>query len=108
MARWASFSQVSSTSPMPFWTKVVVEPRAPLSSTGTLANSFCRKARALASVAPRLAFGEGVGDQVGSNRAPPPVFGLAVTTWTPGLTRSDQGLDPPSGSLRTRRTMVEV
>ena len=31
----ASFSQASSTSPMPRCTKVVVEPRAPVSSTGT-------------------------------------------------------------------------
>ena len=34
-ARYASFSQASSTSPIPRWTKVVVEPRAPESSTGT-------------------------------------------------------------------------
>src|SRR3546814_1718058 len=38
-ARKASFSQASMTSPMPRSTKVVVEPRAPLSSTGTLAKS---------------------------------------------------------------------
>ena len=36
-ARKASFSQASSTSPMPRSAKVVVEPRAPVSSTGTLA-----------------------------------------------------------------------
>ena len=34
-ARCASFSQASSTSPMPRLVKVVVEPRAPESSTGT-------------------------------------------------------------------------
>jgi hypothetical protein len=36
-ARNASFSQASSTSPMPRCAKVVVDPRAPVSSTGTLA-----------------------------------------------------------------------
>ena len=36
-ARNASFSHASSTSPMPRCTKVVVAPRAPVSSTGTLA-----------------------------------------------------------------------
>ena len=35
IASSASFSQASSTSPMPRSTKVVVEPRAPASSTGT-------------------------------------------------------------------------
>jgi hypothetical protein len=35
--RKASFSQASSTSPTPRWAKVVVEPRAPESSTGTCA-----------------------------------------------------------------------
>ena len=33
--RKASFSQERKTSPMPRWAKVVVEPRAPESSTGT-------------------------------------------------------------------------
>ena len=33
--RKASFSQEMNTSPMPRWAKVVVEPRAPESSTGT-------------------------------------------------------------------------
>ncbi len=34
-ARKASFSQARSTSPISRWTNVVVEPRAPESSTGT-------------------------------------------------------------------------
>ena len=33
-ARNASFSHARRTSPMPFWAKVIVEPRAPASSTG--------------------------------------------------------------------------
>ena len=36
-ARYASFSQASRASPSPRSTNVVVEPRAPVSSTGTLA-----------------------------------------------------------------------
>ena len=44
-SRWASFSQASSTSPMPRSAKVTVE-RAPVSSTGTLANKLADELRA--------------------------------------------------------------
>ncbi|MNH35516.1 hypothetical protein D3C79_962080 [compost metagenome] len=40
-ARKASFSQASNTSPWPLLTKVMVEPRAPVSNTGTCLNSSC-------------------------------------------------------------------
>ncbi len=40
-ARNASFSQASSTSPIWLLTKVMVEPRAPVSSTGTCLYSAC-------------------------------------------------------------------
>jgi len=46
--RIASFSHAMSTSPWPRSTKVVVDPRAPLSSTGTLRNSLAMKPLALA------------------------------------------------------------
>ena len=49
-ARKASFSQEMNTSPMPRSTKVVVEPRAPESSTGTLAKMARTKSRALSSL----------------------------------------------------------
>ena len=51
-ARNASFSQASSTSPMPRCAKVVVEPRAPVSSTGTLAKSAAMNSRIFASSPP--------------------------------------------------------
>ena len=51
-ARCASFSQVISTSPMLRCAKVVVEPRAPVSSTGTLAKSRRTKSRAVVSLPP--------------------------------------------------------
>ena len=49
-ARKASFSQEMKTSPMPRSTNVVVEPRAPESSTGTLAKTALTKSRALSSL----------------------------------------------------------
>ena len=48
----ASFSQAISTSPMPRSTKVVVAPRAPVSSTGTFLNSFLMNSFAVASLPP--------------------------------------------------------
>ena len=48
----ASDSKVSSTSPMPRWVKVVVAPRPPPSSTGTLASTLETKSRACASLPP--------------------------------------------------------
>ncbi|MNN53551.1 hypothetical protein D3C81_1683150 [compost metagenome] len=49
-ARNASFSQASSTSPMLLLTKVMVEPRAPVSSTGTFLYSCSVNSLALASL----------------------------------------------------------
>jgi hypothetical protein len=40
IARYASFSHASSTSPISRWAKVVVEPRAPVSRTGTCLNKL--------------------------------------------------------------------
>ena len=48
--RNASFSQAISTSPIPRSMKVVVAPRAPESSTGTLAYSLPTNSCALASL----------------------------------------------------------
>ncbi|MCY1539616.1 hypothetical protein D9M68_752110 [compost metagenome] len=48
-ARKASFSQASSTSPTPRCTKVMVEPRAPVSSTGTFLYRLPTNSLALAS-----------------------------------------------------------
>jgi hypothetical protein len=48
-ANKASFSQASSTSPWPRSTKVVVEPRAPVSSTGTFFSSLPTNSCAAAS-----------------------------------------------------------
>ena len=50
--RNASFSHASSTSPMPRCTNVVVEPRAPVSSTGTFLNSLRTYSFAVASLPP--------------------------------------------------------
>ena len=55
-ARYASFSQASSTSPIPRCTNVVVAPRAPESSTGTFLNSAVTNSRALASLPPGRRF----------------------------------------------------
>jgi hypothetical protein len=52
MARNASFSQASSTSPMPRWTNVVVEPRAPVSRTGTFLKRSVTNCFAVSSVPP--------------------------------------------------------
>ena len=46
----ASFSKVTSASPTSRCVKVVVAPRPPPSSTGTLANSLVTKSRAAASL----------------------------------------------------------
>jgi hypothetical protein len=54
MARNASFSQASRTSPMPRRTKVVVAPRAPVSRIGTLPKTAATKSRALASSPPQV------------------------------------------------------
>ena len=50
--RKASFSHASSTSPMPRWTKVLVAPRAPESSTGTFFSRRVTKSCALCSLPP--------------------------------------------------------
>ena len=50
--RKASFSQASSTSPISRWAKVVVEPRAPVSSTGTLRKRSAMNSLVLASSPP--------------------------------------------------------
>ena len=51
-ARYASFSQASSTSPICRRTNVIVDPRAPESSTGTFLNSSLTNCLAVASVPP--------------------------------------------------------
>jgi hypothetical protein len=51
-ARNASFSQAISTSPTLRSTNVTVEPRAPVSSTGTLAKTCFTKASAFCGVPP--------------------------------------------------------
>ena len=68
-ARKASFSQASSTSPMPRWAKVVVEPRAPVSSTGTCAKSVVHVVADLVLVAAELLVGPGPGREVVPARA---------------------------------------
>ena len=68
-ARKASFSQASSTSPMPRCTKVVVEPRAPESSTGTFVKSCVTKAARVGLVAARLLQRVAPGRQVVPARA---------------------------------------
>jgi hypothetical protein len=52
--RNASFSHEMKTSPMPRCTKVVVEPRAPESSTGTFLNKAFTKSFTLVSSPPNL------------------------------------------------------
>ncbi len=52
MASQASFSQAISTSPIRRCTKVVVAARAPVSSTGTLANNWRTNSRAVSSLPP--------------------------------------------------------
>ena len=51
-AKNASFSHVTSTSPKPRWAKVIVEPRAPVSNTGTFLNSFLTNSFAFSSEFP--------------------------------------------------------
>ena len=65
----ASLSQAISTSPSPRCTKVVVEPRAPVSSTGTLPYRRRTNSRALASFAARLPERPGPGGEVVPARA---------------------------------------
>ncbi len=67
-ARWASFSQVSRTSPMPRCTKVVSEPRAPVSSTGTCGIQLLDVGLGLGVVAAGLLQGPGPGGQIGPAR----------------------------------------
>ena len=50
VARSASFSHAISTSPIPRSTNVVVDPRAPASSTGTFLYSFAMNARVAGSL----------------------------------------------------------
>ncbi len=52
MASKASFSHAISTSPMPRSTNVVVDPRAPASSTGTFLYSLPTNSLAVASLPP--------------------------------------------------------
>ena len=106
--RLASFSNVTSTSPMSRCVNVVVAPRPPPSSTGTLANSLATNSRAPASSLPPLL-------RAHSPRRPGrcsgrcrEVFGFGTITCTPGLARSSQSLMPFGLPLRTRNTVVVV
>ena len=93
---------------MPRCTNVVVEPRAPESSTGTFLNRAVTNSWALASSLLFCLQGVAPGGQVVASRPPPDVFGFGVMTSTPGFTRSFQSLIPFGLPLRTRNTIVEV
>src|SRR5690606_42038538 len=83
----ASFSQTNAASPMPRCTKVVVEPRAPASSTETLPYNADTNAWAAAESPP---FAPRAQPQAARQfqRAPPDVLALGAITETPGLARS--------------------
>src|SRR5690242_1983611 len=89
------------------WANVVVEPRAPESSTGTCLYSLATKSLALFSSLPYLCSAQPQAARK-FQRAPPEVFGFGVTTITPGLTRSSQSLMPFGLPLRTTNTIVDV